>query len=151
MVASVLFGRLAMDSINCPTVMFSGDGPSVISSTSTTSCTVNCFGANGGGGGEGLSGGGDSDGGEGGGGDGGGGSGDGGGGEGLGGGGDSDGGEGGGGDGGGGSGGDGGGDGGDGGSGRPMIVSAVSFEPLRSALAIAAAPAKLMTEAPSLL
>jgi len=66
MVASVLFGRLAMDSINRPTVTFSGDGPLVISFTSTTSCSVNCFGGNGGGGGEGLGGGGEGGGGEGG-------------------------------------------------------------------------------------
>ena len=90
MVASALFGRLAMDSINFPTVMLSGDGPTVLSSTLTTSCTVNCCGANGGGGGEGLGGGGEGGGGdgEGGGGEGGGGEGEGGGGEGEGGGGE---------------------------------------------------------------
>ena len=95
MVAPGLFGRLVTDSVNSPNVM-----SSVLSFTSTNSCTVNCFGANGGDGGEGLGGGGDGGGGDGG--SGGGGDGDGGGGD----------GEGGGGEGVGGSGGDGGGDGG---------------------------------------
>ena len=109
-VTLVLLGRLATDAVNWPTVMFSGGFPT--SPSTMASLTVNCLGAAGGGGGEGL-----------------GGSGDGGGGDGEGGGGDGDGGDdgdgggigggglglGGGGDGGGGDGDGGGGDGGGGG------------------------------------
>eukprot|EP00964_Phaeocystis_antarctica_P050331 scaffold29212_cov48-Phaeocystis_antarctica.AAC.1 len=69
MLASTSSDRLSTEPINCPTVMPFGDGPTVTSSTSTTTSKVNCFGGNGGGGdddgGKGLGGGGDGDGGEG--------------------------------------------------------------------------------------
>eukprot|EP00964_Phaeocystis_antarctica_P121872 scaffold85542_cov60-Phaeocystis_antarctica.AAC.1 len=69
MLASTSTDRLSTESINCLTVMPFGDGPTVTSSTSTTTSKVNCFGGNGGGGdgdgGDGLGGGGDGDGGEG--------------------------------------------------------------------------------------
>ena len=118
-VTLVLLGRLATDAVNWPIVMLSGGFPTVPLPSTMASCTVNCLGAAGGGGGEGLGGsgeggGGDGEGGggEGAGGDDGDGGGIGGGGLGLGGGGDGDGG---GGDGGGGNGDGGGGDGGGGG------------------------------------
>ena len=52
MVTLVLLGTLATDAANCPTVMLSGDFPTVTSSRVRASLTVNCFGAAGGGGGE---------------------------------------------------------------------------------------------------
>ena len=63
MVTLVLLGRLATDVINWPIVMFSRGFPT--SPSTMASLTMNCFGANGGGGGEGLGGSGDGGGGDG--------------------------------------------------------------------------------------